>query len=56
MGVKLGEGAFGAVRECQYLVTNETRAVKMYQKNKLNSHTKRKAVDREIYIMSKLKH
>lgn len=52
----LGQGAYAIVKEGVHKQTNETVAVKIYEKFKLVEAQRKKSVIREISIMKKLQH
>ena len=56
IGESLGKGAYAVVKKIKNIITNEEFAVKIYEKEKLDSNSKKSCVNREIQILKKLNH
>lgn len=56
LGIEIGKGSYGVVREGVHLKTREKVAVKIYEKSNLLNPNRMKSVEREIKILYKLKH
>jgi len=56
IGESLGKGAYAVVKLVTNKITNEKFAMKVYEKEKLNSNSKKGCVFKEIQILKKLKH
>lgn len=56
LGNEIGKGAYGTVRLGVSCASGEKVAIKIYEKAGLSNPNKRKSVEREIKILSKLKH
>ena len=56
IGESLGKGAYAVVKKIKNIITNEEYAVKIYEKEKLNSNSKKSCVNKEIQILKKLNH
>ena len=56
MGKQLGQGAYAIVQAATHLATGRIVAVKTYEKHKLLDPQRKKSVQREIRILSKLDH
>ena len=56
IGNSLGKGAYATVRLVTNKITQEKYAMKIYEKEKLNSNSKKNCVYKEIQILKKLKH
>ena len=56
IGNSLGKGAYATVKLVTNKLTQEKFAMKIYEKEKLNSNSKKNCVYKEIQILKKLKH
>ena len=56
IGPELGKGAYAKVKLATNKITKEKFAIKIYEKEKLNSNSKKSCVYKEIQILKKLKH
>ena len=56
IGESLGKGAYATVKLVTNKITKEKFAMKIYEKEKLNSNSKKNCVYKEIQILKKLKH
>ena len=56
IGNSLGKGAYATVKLVTNKLTQEKFAMKIYEKEKLNSNSKKSCVYKEIQILKKLKH
>jgi len=56
IGAELGKGAYAKVKLATNKITKEKFAIKIYEKEKLNSNSKKSCVYKEIQILKKLKH
>ena len=56
IGNQLGKGAYATVRLVINKITQEKYAMKIYEKEKLNSNSKKNCVYKEIQILKKLRH
>ena len=56
IGNALGKGAYATVKLVTNKLTNEKYAMKIYEKEKLNSNSKKSCVYKEIQILKKLRH
>ena len=56
LGDLLGKGAYANVRLVTNKLTHEKYAMKIYEKEKLNSNSKKSCVYKEIQILKKLRH
>ena len=56
IGESLGKGAYAVVKKIKNIITNEEYAVKIYEKEKLNSNSKKSCVTKEIQILKRLNH
>ena len=56
IGSSLGKGAYATVKLVTNKLTQEKFAMKIYEKEKLNSNSKKSCVYKEIQILKKLKH
>jgi len=56
IGDSLGKGAYAIVKLVTNKLTKEKFAMKIYEKEKLNSNSKKNCVYKEIQILKKLKH
>ena len=56
IGEELGKGAYAKVKLATNKLTKEKFAIKIYEKEKLNSNSKKSCVYKEIQILKKLKH
>ena len=56
IGETLGKGAYAVVKKIKNIITNEEFAVKIYEKEKLNSNSKKSCVTKEIQILKRLNH
>jgi len=56
IGDSLGKGAYATVKLVTNKLTKEKYAMKIYDKEKLNSNSKKNCVYKEIQILKKLKH
>jgi len=56
IGEELGKGAYAVVKKIKNIITNEEYAVKIYEKEKLNSNSKKSCVTKEIQILKRLNH
>ena len=56
IGETLGKGAYAVVKKIKNIITNEEFAVKIYEKEKLNSNSKKSCVNKEIQILKRLNH
>ena len=56
IGESLGKGAYAVVKLVTNKITNEKFAMKVYEKERLDSNTKRGCVFKEIQILKKLRH
>lgn len=55
VGKVLGSGAFGEVRKCIHIASEQVRAVKTLKKDKINDE-ERKRMEVEIYILREIDH
>lgn len=55
-GKVIGQGAYAAVKLVMDRITRKKYAVKIYEKHRLNDPMKRKAAQREITVLKRLKH
>ncbi len=56
IGEVLGKGAYALVKLAKNKITKEKYAIKIYEKEKLNSNSKKSCVYKEIQILKKLNH
>jgi hypothetical protein len=56
IGESLGKGAYATVKLVTNKITKEKFAMKIYEKEKLNSNSKKNCVYKEIQILKRLKH
>ena len=56
IGNQLGKGAYATVKLVTNKITQEKYAMKVYEREKLNSNSKKSCVYKEIQILKKLKH
>ena len=56
LGGEIGRGAYACARVARHIPSDQTVAVKMYEKTKLADPIKRRAVKREIQVLSRLSH
>ena len=56
IGADLGKGAYAKVKLATNKITKEKFAIKIYEKEKLNSNSKKSCVYKEIQILKKLRH
>ena len=56
LGPELGKGAYAKVKLATNKITKEKFAIKIYEKEKLNSNSKKSCVYKEIQILKKLRH
>ena len=56
LGNKLGEGSFAIVREAKHAATDESVAIKLFDRKAIDTDYLRKALDREGHIMRRLSH
>ena len=56
IGPELGKGAYAKVKLATNKLTKEKFAMKIYEKEKLNSNSKKSCVYKEIQILKKLRH
>ena len=56
IGEEIGKGAYAKVKIATNKITKEKFAIKIYEREKLNSNSKKSCVYKEIQIMKKLNH
>ena len=56
IGEEIGKGAYAKVKLATNKITKEKFAIKIYEKEKLNSNSKKSCVYKEIQILKKLNH